>query len=162
MANAITHHVSKAACTNWQELFSSGSVVDLFGMRRLQGWSISLWAQGAHRPVGSLSSLPPEVRAAVSVACSDTDPLPESSDDFWPWRDARLSLWSTQLSVDMIWQPVIPSECSSAGCVPHQRKWPRSLLILAVCPGSVTEADCVVSHSFLSGPCCSLGSVTLA
>lgn len=59
MANAITHYVSTAACTNWQVLNSGflRSLVNLFGMRRLQEWSLDLWTQQANLSVGYASTL---------------------------------------------------------------------------------------------------------
>lgn len=81
MANAITHYVSTAACTNWQVLKSGflRSLVNLFGVRRLQERSLGLWAQEANLSVGyaTITRFPQRWELnSVPIACSDIDLFP--------------------------------------------------------------------------------------
>lgn len=117
MANAITHYVSTAACTNWQVLNSGflRSLVNLFDMRKLQGWSLYLWTRQANISVGYVSIL-----ASLRSENWIPSPLPvqsltfslESSDEFWTSWYAHLSLWSKQhrtlndsITSDVTWVP---------------------------------------------------------
>lgn len=75
MSNAITHYVSTAARTNWQALNLGFvcSLVNVFGMRRLQEWSFNLWTQAAKPSVGYASIL--ELNSNP-IAWSDIDLFP--------------------------------------------------------------------------------------